>query len=102
MTSTLYGLRFVTAGSPIDQIGESSHSPMKQDEKLDLLYVVESAAGEVVGFALGRREASWEAIEQRGCVAACPAALSAPGHWRALIAAVAAELKQRGHSTLIL
>jgi len=76
---------------------------MLSDETRDLLYVAETATGEVVGYALGRAEASWNGPYTGELVALhVLRPYQRQGIGRALIAVVAAELKRQGHSTLML
>jgi GNAT superfamily N-acetyltransferase len=70
---------------------------MNRDEKHDLLYVADEAAGEVVGVALSRTEASWDELYTSQVVLLqILQPYQRQGIGRYLIAAVAAELKRRG------
>jgi GNAT superfamily N-acetyltransferase len=66
-----------------------------------VLYVAKSSAGEVGGFALSRTEANWDGPESSEVVSLHVLQPDQrQGIGRALIAAIAAKLKRRGHSTL--
>src|SRR6266545_3928292 len=95
---------------PADYLAHFTHAEQAQDwrdmlsdETHDPLYVAESAAGEVVGYVLGRTEASWDGPYTSELVALhVLQPYQRQGIGRGLIAAVAAELKRQGHSALML
>jgi ribosomal protein S18 acetylase RimI-like enzyme len=94
---------------PADYLAHFTHAEQAQDwrdilsaDTHDLLYVAE-VAGEVVGYALGRAEASWDGPSTSELVALhVLRPYQRMGIGRHLIGAVATELKRQGHSALML
>jgi GNAT superfamily N-acetyltransferase len=95
---------------PADYLAHFTHQEQAQDwrdllsaEKHDLLYVAETGAGDIAGYALGAAEPTWDGpftCELVSLHVLRP--YQRQGVGRALIAAVAGELKRQGHTSLML